>query len=103
MATEAIPTRTITTSAAYQFTGICPRYVAPPPVAAARATDLPEELLAMAGGNPTAWPGTPWAQAPTRRALGRRRASPGRASPDGIRAGTPARDTEGPEASPPPA
>src|SRR5580698_6449902 len=55
MATEARPTRTITTSAAYQFTGICPRYVAPPPVAAARATDFPEELLAMAGGNPTAW------------------------------------------------
>src|SRR5580700_8231606 len=45
----------MTRSAAYQFTGICPRYVAPPPVAAARATDLPEELLAMAGGNPTAW------------------------------------------------
>src|SRR6516164_3885094 len=103
MATEAIPTRTITTSAAYQFTGICPRYVAPPPVAAARATDLPEELLAMAGGNPTASPRTPWAQAPTRRALDRAKMSQRRAGRDGTRAGTPGRGTEGPRASPSPA
>src|SRR5580698_7736992 len=54
---DAIPITTMTMSAAYQFTGICPRYVVPPPVAAARATDFPEELLAMAGGNPTAWRG----------------------------------------------
>src|ERR1700691_5143274 len=57
-----MPTMMMTTSAAYQFTGICPRYDVPPPVAAARATDFPVELLAMGGRNPTAWTGPPWLQ-----------------------------------------
>ena len=38
---------TIKARLAYQLTGICPRYVRPPPVVAARCTHLPVELLAM--------------------------------------------------------
>src|SRR5580692_9558418 len=78
-----MPRITMMTSAAYQFTGICPRYVVPPPVAAARATDFPEELLAMAGGNPTAWRGALLRQATRGAGHGRGPSSQDGGSPRG--------------------